>query len=198
MQMKANRVSDVIVVKNSKTNESLPGVHPMHVTVHFPTNVVRHPVETGQVVMDNKVIMPHEITVSIYLVLDDSYTSVYDNLLTYLDDTTGEKMCDIETKTNAWTNMILYDIVEKQTKDKYDVVEFDLKYIFRMDAKISEIGKTQGSSNTNNAKRDQNKPKTDSGIVKTAEEAISLFPVYALPGTAPLALVIDIIKRFVF
>lgn len=162
-----NYVSDVIFVRDSKSNESLDGVHPMSVTLHHPTKVVRHPVETGQVIMDNKVIVPSEITVSCFVIVKN-YPEVKDMLMEYLDDTTGNMLCDIETKTDAYNNMMLYDLVEKQTKDKYDVVEIDLKFIQRMDARISALKNVSQAST--NAMREQNKPSKDSGVVKTNQD----------------------------
>jgi hypothetical protein len=162
-QMIKNYVSDVIFVKDSFSNNPLPGISPMSVTLHHPTKVVRHPVETGQVIMDNKVIMPSEITVTCFVEIPH-YPEVKDMLMKYLDDTTGGMLCDIETKTDAYEKMLLYDLVEKQTKDKYDVVEIDLKYIQRMDARIDTVKKSS------NAIRPQNKPKTDSGVVRSSSE----------------------------
>lgn len=175
-----NYVSDVIFVRDSFSNKSLPGVHPIHVTLHHPTKVVRHPVETGQVIMDNKVIMPSEITVSCFIEVSH-YPEVKDTLMDYLDDTTGERLCDIETKTDAYNNMLLYDIVEKQTKDKYDVVEIDLKFIQRMDANISVLKKS-----SKNARNPQNKPKTDSGIVKTEKKMTSAEELHMTFVTTPI------------
>lgn len=169
--MKDNPVNEVIIVSRgdaynthsrgawdngSYKNDSIPGLHPMRVTIHNHVTISRHPIETGEVVMDNKVYQPVEVEVNC-LVDCEFFDSVMRTLEKLLQDKSGMTFM-IRTKTDDIEGLLLYDIVETQTTEKYDVVDITLKFIEQMEAEV------QGYKGTPMQK--QNSPKVDSGMAK--------------------------------
>lgn len=168
VSMKDNSANQVIIVSRSDAynansrgawdsgshkNDSIPGLNPMRVTIHNHVTISRHPVETGEVVMDNKVHQPVEVEVNC-LVDCEFFDSVMRTLEKLLQDKSGNTFM-IRTKTDDIEGLLLYDIIETQTTDKYDVVEITLKFIEQMEAEV------QGYKGTPMQK--QNSPKIESG-----------------------------------
>lgn len=160
--MKDNPANEVIIVSRGDAsnnysrgakNDSIPGLNPMRVTIHNHVTISRHPVETGEVVMDNKVYQPVEVEVNC-LVDCEYFDGVMRTLEKLLKDKSGNTFM-IRTKTDDIEGLLLYDIVETQTTDKYDVVEITLKFIEQMEAEV------QGYKGTPMQK--QNSPKIESG-----------------------------------
>ena len=100
------------------------------ITIHTPTKVARHPVESGSVIMDNKVKQPTEINAECLLYVAE-YHSQIERLGAALDDK-SDFTYSIKTKTDTFDNLILEDMTEKQVKGKYDVVHISLKFVEMM------------------------------------------------------------------
>lgn len=174
ISMKDNYVNQAIIISRSdannsrsrgswdsgaKKNDSIPGLNPMRITIHNRVTISKHPVETGEVVMDNKVYQPVEVEVNC-LVDCEFFDSVMRTLEKLLNDKSGNTFM-IRTKTDDIEGLLLYDIIETQTTDKYDVVEITLKFIEQMEAEV------QGYKGTPMQK--QNSPQVDSGMAKAEE-----------------------------
>lgn len=166
--MKNSGVNTAIIISTSDSggsfassankNKSIAGIHPMSITIHDSVKVARHPVETGEVVLDNKVIQPSEVSVT--CLVECAY---WDKVSRMLDKMLLEKSNNpftIRTKTDDLQGYILYDIVEKQTSDKWDMVEIDLKFIEQLVIESSSISTPANKSNSDTV---------DSGQSKTTE-----------------------------
>lgn len=168
ISMKDNYVNQAIIISRgdannshsrgswasgANKNDSIPGLNPMTITIHNSVTISKHPVETGEVVMDNKVHKPVEVVVNC-LVDCGFFDSVMRTLEKLLNDKSGNTFM-IRTKTRDIEGLLLYDIIETQNSDKYDVVEITLKFIEQMEAEV------QGYKGTPMQK--QNSPKVESG-----------------------------------
>lgn len=137
---------------NDTNSDSLPV---MHIKIHSPTKVATHPVETGSVIMDNKVIEPIEIEATCMLYIS-AYNNWMDNLCNALYNKSDQTYV-IQTKTDLFEDLILEDMIEEQSKDKFDIVTLILRFRQMLKADVSkEAAKGNGyggsgNSNENNS-----------------------------------------------
>lgn len=133
--------------------ESLPV---MKISIHSPTKVARHPVESGSVIMDNKVIQPTEIVAECFLYIAD-YSDQIERLLAALDDK-SDFTYEIRTKTDTHENLILEDMKEEHVKDKFDVVHITLNFVEMMPINVN----VRQASGTQRKNANGKPPKTSS------------------------------------
>jgi hypothetical protein len=140
---------------SSEKNNPIPGLHPMSITIHDHVLVARHPVETGEVILDNKVRQPSEVTVT--CIVECKH---FDKVSRVLDKMLNEKNnypFTIRTKTDDLQGYILYDIVEKQTSEKWDAVELELKFIEQLTIESSSVSVPANKSNSDTVNSGQSK-----------------------------------------
>ena len=125
-----------------------------HLVIHTPTKVAKHPVESGSVKMDNKVLEPIEIEATCILYISE-YDTWMQRLYKALDDK-SDTTYTVQTKTDVYENLVLRDIVETQSKDKYDVVELKLKFIEMMKANVSKEEARGGQGTPQNSQDSKN------------------------------------------
>lgn len=108
----------------------------MDIDIHEHCNVAKHPVETGESILDNKTIMPREVTVKC-LIDSNNYDDIASRLYAMLYDKTSHTY-SINTKKDQIENLILYDIKENEDNKKFDVFSIDLIFIEQLAAIITE------------------------------------------------------------
>lgn len=177
--MKNSGVNTAIIISTSDSggsfatsaskNKSIAGIHPMNITIHDSVKVARHPIETGEVILDNKVVQPSEVSVTCLVECEH-----WDKVSRMLDKMLLEKSNNpftIRTKTDDLQGYILYDIVEKQTSDKWDMVEIDLKFIEQLVIESSSISTPANKSNSDTVNSGQSKT-SNSGSNSSSSDAV--------------------------
>jgi len=96
---------------------------PMNCRVTEPTKNMEHPVESGSVITDHRVILPVEIEMS--LVMDaDSFADQYAQLRTAMKNAT---LLYVHTRTSVYGNMIITDMPHDENPDQYDTIAVSLR-----------------------------------------------------------------------
>lgn len=120
--------ADVVAILNQETFEQLfSDARPYKVVVNPTSKLMEHPLETGAVVTDHRVIMPLEIELSVFLTSRGNfqdYRSVYAQLAQAF--TRGD-LLTIQTRTASYRNMVIYEIPHQEDADMFDAVAVGIK-----------------------------------------------------------------------
>lgn len=118
------RYFDNVAVYNTQLRQVFPGARPIKAAVSEGSKVMEHPVETGAVISDHRIILPVEITLSV--VLDASYYRDIYNAL-YQSFLRAEQFI-VQTKTGGYRNLIISEIPHDEDPATFDTVAMNLKF----------------------------------------------------------------------
>ncbi len=92
-------------------------------TVKETSELMKHPLETGSVIIDHRIILPIEIDLSVIIQSED-YQSVYQQIRQYYQNGT---FLIIQTKTGVYENMVIASMPHDETTEMYDTVPIALR-----------------------------------------------------------------------
>lgn len=114
---------DVVGIWAQDFTQFIPFSRPIKCSVTEPSKNMEHPIETGSVVTDHRVILPVEAELS--LIMDAAtYRDQYQQIKSaYL---AGE-LFYLHTRTGIYPNMMITDIPHDETPDIFDTIALALK-----------------------------------------------------------------------
>ena len=124
--------------------------------------LMEHPLETGAMVTDFKIIKPVEIDISLML-LSENYADVYQTLKNFYNKSTS---LIVQTKTDVYKNMVIESFPYEESADVYDGITLALT--------VKEIlyATTSTSTSSVNTKTPKHKTKIDRGQQQTKETPV--------------------------
>ena len=114
---------DVIGIWDKNFNQFVPFSRPMKCSVTEPSKNMEHPLETGSVVTDHRVILPVEAELSLIMnaaYYQDQYAQIKAAYLT------GE-LFYLHTRVGVFANMMITDIPHDETPEMFDTITMALK-----------------------------------------------------------------------
>lgn len=115
--------SDIVAILNSKLVQVFPTARPVKGVVNEISKPMEHPVETGVIITDHRIILPVEIEISMILKPED-YRSVYQQIkLLY----TNAPFLTVQTKAATYKNMIIAAIPHEENTDLYNAIPLILR-----------------------------------------------------------------------
>lgn len=132
---------DVVGVYDENFSQLITTARPMRASIQPNAKVMEHPVESGGVVTDWRVILPIEITLTMFLAGED-YQSVYKTIESMFAGTT---LVTIQTKSGVYPNMLLAGMPHEETPDEYDMLAVGLRFreALLVSAQFQAIGPAQ-------------------------------------------------------
>lgn len=118
-----NFSADAVAVFDEGFNQVFENARPIKAKVYESAKVMEHPVETGVMVTDHRVINPVEIELSLILTALD-YRSVYQQIKQIYRDAT---LLTVQTKTDSYLNMIISDMPHDEDPDLFDAIAIAVK-----------------------------------------------------------------------
>jgi hypothetical protein len=88
------------------------------------SEIMMHPIETGVLISDHKVIQPIEIIMSV-LINSSWYSDVYKIIETAFHSST---IINIQTNTGLYPNMVLYELPHRESPGHFDSIISELKF----------------------------------------------------------------------
>lgn len=119
----ATSAIDVIAVLDKDYNQVFPDARPIKATIIESSKAMEHPVETGAVVVDHRVLTPKEIELSMVLTSAE-YADVYQQIKTIFK--AGDTL-NVQTRVDAYPSMIILDMPHEESADMQDGVTLALK-----------------------------------------------------------------------
>lgn len=154
---------DVVGVYDSSFNQLFEMARPSKANVNPQAKTADHPVESGSEISDNKVILPVEI--ELYVFVTD-YRNTYQKINAAF---IGQDLLTVQTRTGTYENMTITGIPHEETPEMFNVVTMaiSLKQITLIDATFqalppAQVKKPRDSSTVD---RGQQSGKQDSGSV---------------------------------
>lgn len=114
---------DVVGIWDQNFNQFVPFSRPLKCSVTEPSKNMEHPIETGSVVTDHRVILPVEAELSLIMsaaYYQDQYAQIKTAYLA------GE-LFYLHTRTGIYSNMMITDIPHDETPEMFDTITMALK-----------------------------------------------------------------------
>lgn len=108
----------------------IQGVQIKHLQVRPSARIIKHPIETGGVVMDNKVLDPRMINLKVVVTWkeDGSHKAVLQQLDEIWEDRFYQ-FCSVTTREGkVYKNLKMVTEPHTETPDRFNVFEFDLQF----------------------------------------------------------------------
>ncbi len=97
---------------------------PLNCSVSEPSKNMEHPLETGAVITDHRIILPIEVTMN-FVIMGAQYQSVYKEIKqAYLLGT----LFYIYTRAQSYANMMMIDLPHEETPDDLDTLKITIGF----------------------------------------------------------------------
>lgn len=114
---------DIVAVFDDKLNQLFPTARPLKATVREAAKLMEHPIESGSVITDHKIIEPIEITLHVVLTGEeyrDTYKAIHDAFV-------GENTLTVQTRTSSYDDMLIQEMPHEESPDMLDIVPMIIK-----------------------------------------------------------------------
>lgn len=119
-----NSNTDVIGVYLQDFTQIFSRARPLRATVRQTAKVMEHPLETGGVVADHRIINPIEIEFSDVMQAAD-YKNTYAEIEKYFDNAT---LLLVQTRTRVYANQLLAELSHDETAEMFDAIPIGLRF----------------------------------------------------------------------
>lgn len=113
---------DTVAVFNQEYEQLFRDARSIKAVIKEQAKVMEHPIETGAVITDHRIILPVEIELSM-LLLSRSYQDTYKAIRSYYLNGT---LLVVQTRTGIYENQLISAIPHEETPEKYDVIALNL------------------------------------------------------------------------
>jgi hypothetical protein len=113
---------DTVAVFNSAYEQLFKDARSIKATVKEQAKVMEHPIETGAVITDHRIILPVEIELSVIL-LPSSYQDTYKAIRSYYLNGT---LLVVQTRTAIYENQLISAIPHEETPEQYDAISLNI------------------------------------------------------------------------
>ena len=118
--------ADVVAVRDSASGQQLfNNARPMKCTVSESAQLMSHPIETGESVVDHRVILPNALSLSMVL-RSRNYRATYQDIKQAFRIS---RELTVQTKADTYTGLYLRDIPHEENPEKFDTITIILELI---------------------------------------------------------------------
>jgi hypothetical protein len=156
----ATAAVDVLAVLDKDLNQVFPGVRPVKATIKEESKPMEHPLETGALVTDHRIILPVDIELSTVVAAED-YREVFRQVK---DIYLRGDLLTVQTRTDSYTSMLIASMPHEETGDMQDGITLiitlrEAKFVTAefKDMKIPPP-KPAAKKNTDTVKRGEQRP----------------------------------------
>ena len=119
-----NLTPDRVAVFNSDFVQVFQFARPVNARVSERSQMLDHPIETGQLITDYSIVLPIEIEIS-FIVESDFYQSMYQQIRTLFKN---KQLLTVQTSTANYGNMVIADMPHEERADLYDALPISLRF----------------------------------------------------------------------
>lgn len=114
---------DLVGVYDDSFNQLFENARPLRCLISERSKIMEHPIETGATIADHVVRQPIEIQLSVIPLPEDFVDSYNAIKAAYLANT----FVSVQTKTDTYTNMLIYEMPHDETPEIFDTVAIGIK-----------------------------------------------------------------------
>jgi hypothetical protein len=158
---------DSVAIFDQNYNQLFKQAESIKVVVKENSKLMEHPIETGAIITDHRIIMPIEIDMSLILSSSD-YTDVYKSIRQYYYNAT---LLIVQTRATIYKNQLIEAIPHEEDPNMYDAltIALSLKQVLSVAAKYAPAPKYPSNTNT------QNRGTQQGTVASTQQSALSTF-----------------------
>jgi hypothetical protein len=141
---------DVVAIYDQNFNQLFPNVRPMKAKIDRKADFPKHPLETGAVIGDHRILQPVEIEMPMVFTSE----TFYDDYQTIVAVFNSNNSLIIQTKVGTFTDMFIEEMPSDETPETIDTVTLIFKFIqvFVVQSKSMAIPKSKTDAATVNNK----------------------------------------------
>jgi len=139
---------DYVAVFDQNYNQLFTQARAIKAVVKEQSKVMEHPVESGAIITDHRIVLPIEIDLSLILASHD-YQAVYNSIKQYYLNGT---LLVIQTRSGIYTNQLISGLPHEEDPTMYNAltVALSLKEVILISAQYNVTPKNPTNSNTTN------------------------------------------------
>ncbi len=163
--------SDAVAVFTEDYTQVFRTARAIKAVVKETAKLMEHPIETGAIITDHRIILPVEIELSLVLIASD-YQNVYKQIRQYYYNAT---LLYVQTRAGLYLNQLIQSMPHEEDPDQYDVLTLalHLRQVQYVTAQFSVVPKNISNSSTTNRGTQQGMPASNGQTF----EATSLFKI---------------------
>lgn len=115
---------DVVGVFDSNFRQLFPGARPLKARVREHSRLMEHPVETGVITSDHRIILPTEIELPVISQSADYMETYQEIKQVYLAAT----LLTVLTKTGAYPNMLILEMPHDESAEMFDAIAINIRF----------------------------------------------------------------------
>jgi hypothetical protein len=151
--------ADVVGVFDENMAQAFPLARPGKAAVTESATLAEHPVESGGVIVDNRVIEPTEIELYLYVTrYEETYPEIREAFL-------GQKLLTVQTRTGIYENMAITEMPHEEAPDMEGaiVLSLSLREIRLVEATFQTLPpkKVKKKNDASTVDRGEQKPKEE-------------------------------------
>jgi hypothetical protein len=151
---------DTVAVFDQNYNQLFREARAIKAVVKEQSKVMEHPVESGAIITDHRIVLPVEIDLSLVLASED-YQDVYKEIRQYYLNAT---LLVVQTRSGIYTNQLIASLPHEEDPSMYDALTLalSLKEVIMVTAQFAVVPRNPARSSTTNRGTQQGRPATTS------------------------------------
>lgn len=119
-----NLTPDRVAVFNPDFAQVFQFARPINARVSERSQMLDHPIETGQLITDYSIVLPIEIEIA-FIVESVFYQSMYQQIRALFKN---KQLLTVQTSTGNYGNMVIADMPHEERPDLYDALPISLRF----------------------------------------------------------------------
>lgn len=120
----ARSTTDAVAVYTQGYTQVFPRARILKATIDEPSKTMEHPLETGAIITDHRIILP--IRIELVMILQSAdYLNAYRQMKQLFLNAT---LLSVQTKATVYTNQLIAELPHEEDPDKFDALSVLLKF----------------------------------------------------------------------
>jgi hypothetical protein len=137
---------DTVAIFDKNYNELFKQAKSIKAVIKEQSKLMEHPIETGAIITDHRIVLPIEIDLSLILASSD-YQDVYKSIRQYFFQAT---LVIVQTRAGIYQNQIISALPHEEDPNMYDAltIALSLKQVVYVTAQSTNVPKYPSNSST--------------------------------------------------
>ena len=172
---------DTVAIFDKSYNELFSQAKSIKAVIKEQSKLMEHPIESGAIITDHRIILPIEIDLSLILASSD-YQDVYKSIRSYFFQAT---LLIVQTRSGIYQHQIISALPHEEDPSMYDAltIALSLKQVVYVSAQYTNVPKSQTNTSTVDRGQQQGIPATNSQLTYAQKIAASIHSPINLPGS---------------
>lgn len=149
---------DVVAVLDADLNQLFPDARPVKATIKEESKAMEHPLETGALTVDHRVLLPTEIELQCLLTREE-YAETFQRVK---DVYLAADLCTVQTRVDSYDNMLILAMPHEESADVLDGVTLivQMRHVMFVTAEFRDLPKVKPANlkNSKTVQRGEQRP----------------------------------------